>query len=935
MPLPDVVLENRYLRYVIDSKGFNKSFTDKATGREYLDIEVPNPFMTVVKDGRSHNSSRVELEGDELRVSFDGVDVHCSLKVKLYEDYITFKLSSISDQDIDELTLSRINLTIDENVGRLLNIGWNDEFAACILALNLQVRSYGASDDRAILIAKCYPKYGLLNSRIAIIGVPVSIVRETIRRVQLNEGLPSPTLSGVWDKVSPEVKKSYLFIDVTEQNVDEVIEYAKRGGFGYIMMYNFTWSTSCGSYPIHPKNYPNGLDGMRRVVEKIHKAGLKAGLHFLTTCISKDDPYATPTPDKRLLKDASFTLAEAIDPESTFIPTVEPPRGVPTKPKPYYVGGGNEIQIDDEIIIYEGISLEPPYGFTGCTRGARGTKPARHQRGAKIHHLAEIFGFYIADAESTLLDEIAERIAKIVNECGFDMVYLDGAEAASLQGAWWYYIPKVQLAFTSRFKREVLVQGASYTVSIYRGQGTMLEWRDEQLDHFNWHIYSRDAQTDRVRRGVKGHVDKVKIPGVLKVKANLMPAEFGWFGIFTKTSSYPATEPEEIEYLCNKCVGYDSPLSIETTIRTLRENGWTPRMLSIIKDYETLRLGGYFSERDRMRLRQPRAEFRLTRLAGDRWTFRPVKHHEHYVRDVDGVSNRWTFRNEFKSPSFELRVCALPSPAGYEDDENITLIDLSEPGELSFSSAEGVSCRVVGSLGELRSGMSFGRVEASSSLSDDTGWCQIERVVDLDLSSHRGIGFWIYGDGKGEILNVQFRCLDGLLELLCDHYVVIDFKGWRYVEMLEPEGDRVFDFFKYTRDYYSLATHSFDYSKVNSVALRLMRMPPNDRVNLYITSIKALKERTLPLEGPSITINDRTLKFDVKLEPDQYLIYSKEDGSCRAYSANGFHIKDVEFDGDVPEIREGLNDVIFDCVKSRNSSRKAKVKITLVGRPGE
>lgn len=55
----------------------------------------------------------------------------------------------------------------------------------------------------------------------------------------------------------------------------------------------------------------------------------------------------------------------------------------------------------------------------------------------------------------------------------------------------------------------------------------MLETLDEQLDHSNWHIYSRDAQTDCVAKGLKGHIDKVKIKGVLDTYKNLMPAEFG------------------------------------------------------------------------------------------------------------------------------------------------------------------------------------------------------------------------------------------------------------------------------------------------------------------------------------------------------------------------------------------------------------------------
>jgi hypothetical protein len=71
-----------------------------------------------------------------------------------------------------------------------------------------------------------------------------------------------------------------------------------------------------------------------------------------------------------------------------FVPTKEPPKVAPTEEeKIYYVGGGLDIQIDDEIITYGGASLEFSYGFTGYIRGARGTKPARHEKGSTIHHL--------------------------------------------------------------------------------------------------------------------------------------------------------------------------------------------------------------------------------------------------------------------------------------------------------------------------------------------------------------------------------------------------------------------------------------------------------------------------------------------------------------------------------------------------------------------
>lgn len=926
----EIVLENEFLKWVMDERGFSKLFLDKFSGRNYLDFGERIPFTELVKGNGRYFPSLVKWDRNELKITFNEVKIECCLKVEIFGDHIILELSSISDQDINELTLCKIPLTIKENVGRLLNIGWDDKFAVCMLALNLQVRSYGASDEKAILVAKCYPRYGLLKSRVAIIGAPSSRIMEAIRRVQLKEGLPSPTLAGVWDKISPEARKSYLFIDVTEHNVDEVIEYAKKGGFSYVMMYASSWSTSCGGYPINLKNYPRGLESLKRVVEKIHDAGLKVGLHFLTTCISKNDPYVSPIPDKRLLKNSSFTLADAIDEGSAFIPTVEPPKNIPIKPQPYYVGGGNEIQIDDEIIIYSGVSLQPPYGFTECIRGARGTKPAKHVKGATIHHLAEMFGFYIADAESSLLDEIAERIANIVNECGFDMVYFDGAEAASAQGAWWHYVPKVQLAFFRKFKKEVLMQGASYTVSIYRGQGTMLKPTDEQLDHFNWHIYSRDAQTDRVCRGVKGHVDRVKIPGVLKVKANLMPAEFGWFGVYSKTPYCSATQPDEVEYVCNKCLGYDSALSIETTVHDLRENGWTPKILSIIKNYEELRLRNYFSENERKKLREPGAEFRLIRLSNDKWILRPVKHFEHYVRSINSADAEWIIRNDFKNPLFELMIEAFPSLAEYGESGNLQLLNVEELEQLAYSSAAGVKGRIEKSTEKVKVGGFSGKILVENSLEDDGGWCQFTKSISMNLSNNRGIGLWVYGDGKGEILNIQLKNTGPPIEHICDHYIIVNFKGWRYFEISEPESERIFEFFKYTEDYYSLASCTFNYSRVDAVNIKLMKLPPGETITLYISNVEALKEKSLPLGDPSVTINGETLRFNVELQPHQYLIFKPKENLCKLFSENGFPLKDVEVKGEMPMIVEGCNQVSFSCKAAPSFSQKAKVKITLI-----
>lgn len=120
-----------------------------------------------------------------------------------------------------------------------------------------------------------------------------------------------------------------------------------------------------------------------------------------------------------------------------------------------------------------------------------------------------------------------------------------------------------------------------------------------------------------------------------------------------------------------------------------------------------------------------------------------------------------------------------------------------------------MSCRIEASTEE--AGNPSVKLTATSSLEDDLGCCQYEKRVSLDLSNNRGIGLWICGDGKGEILNLQLKSVVdgeyGHMERLCDHCVVADFEGWSYREIPEPEGERIFEYFKHTKDYYHMAAH--------------------------------------------------------------------------------------------------------------------------------
>jgi hypothetical protein len=89
-------------------------------------------------------------------------------------------------------------------------------------------------------------------------------------------------------------------------------------------------------------------------------------------------------------------------------------------------------------------------------RGALGTKPTTHDRGAKARHLNEMFGLFVPNVETTLFEEIAANHAAVVNLCGFDGLYLDAMDGSSiLRGGdeGWYWADKFVVEIQKRLKR--------------------------------------------------------------------------------------------------------------------------------------------------------------------------------------------------------------------------------------------------------------------------------------------------------------------------------------------------------------------------------------------------------------------------------------------------------------------------------------------------
>jgi hypothetical protein len=667
--------------------------------------------------------------------------------------------------------------------------------------------------------------------------------------------------------------------DLTEANADQTIRCAKLGGFEYIMTYDSTWSASLGSYPINTKNFPGGEVSLKSTVDKCHAAGLKVGLHFLTSFVGKNDPLVRPRPDPRLLKDDQATLATDIDEKATEIAAMGSLASFPTEGAFYGDNkAGFDVQIDDELIQYRAIGGSATNTLLRCTRGFAGTRAAPHRAGAKIHHLVERYGCYLADLHTTLKGEISERIAGIINRCGFDMVYCDGGECNMANGPFWYWVGQQQDDVCRRVTRELLVQGSGGTA-------------------WTWHWFSRGACDDFAAVAPKQYLDYHKIADSwTSYTQNFMPAELGWWGFLADEPSHPATMPDEVEYYAVRMLALDTPVSLETNLAALQRNGRTQQILPRLGECERLRLGGTVPKAVREKLRT--GEWHLARV-NDRPAFLPIRYDTRRVM----VPGALSVTNPFGTQPVRLRLQAVPTLAAAGDPANRVLLNAEPARELSLPAA-------------------------TAPMPGAPAW-QTSFAQPLDLLHHRALAVQLRVDGPAPaagspaaVLNVQ---LEAGGKTYRDHYIDLDFRGAKTVVLPEPTTERMLPEFRPAHANYAFkaAMYGFDYGHIVALHLRWMRLPAGEPVRCSVVKVEALAESETTLQHAELVWGDKTLVIPADLKTGDYAEFEGE-GPLRVFDRQGVLLASFEAARDLPLWQAGENPV------SIRAAGPAGVKLTAI-----
>ncbi len=285
---------------------------------------------------------------------------------------------------------------------------------------------------------------------------------ETLLRLWGAEKLPHPRVAGEWNIARA---RSWIsawqnrFADRTQmilagQSLSELREgltFAERAGVKQIYLFTDTWRpdpfwpVSENNQEVNTRVFPRGEADLKRFAEEVRGKGMYLALHYLSGGIGMKDPiYVGRKPDPRLAGWGVGKVARSVGAGDTTIsfcpgPGVEPPgeRRLPFFKESQW----NWMRVGTEIIKFG--SLEPQadgsWLLKECHRAQGSTRAAAHPEGEEAAGLFASYGQNFVPAnDSTLLGEIAESYAGLLNRCLIEHVEFDGAEIHAHEGLWGY-----------------------------------------------------------------------------------------------------------------------------------------------------------------------------------------------------------------------------------------------------------------------------------------------------------------------------------------------------------------------------------------------------------------------------------------------------------------------------------------------------------------
>lgn len=900
-------LTNEYVTVDFDVRGHVSSIREVASGRELLAKTRPAVRLVLEKGGWVDSES-FAVENGRLTWRLPRAGGDAVFTVKPFVGGWTFAVESLPTNGVREIDFMRLVPAPNKWIGALANLFSDDLSGVSVRGYECKTTMY--ADKAAGLGVSVRAKHGLMGWQAGLVAGPRKHLVGMLKTMTRVAGVPHSEAGGPWGLASETTRGSYLFTEPNAASVDDWISVARKGGFG-LVHFESSWAERRGDYPVNRFLFPGGFEEMKASVAKFHAAGLKTGMHTLTGCVSPGAKWVAPKCSPDFQSTHTYTLAAPLAETDTELLVVEKPADdhdvVFT-----YMGHGNVLRLGTELVQFTGIRRERPYAFTGLQRGAFKTdRGGPYPAGFRADSLRQRYLAFYPNPDSPLADEVADTIYRIFKTCGFDQIYNDGAEGMGLGDPYARYVMrrKIMGRVTEDGRRPVTNED-----SCGCGAGC-------------WWFHTRIGAWDYPRFAAKPFVDLHLASTLPKCRdANLMAPQLGWWNMRAAGPMWRGLFPDEMEYFASKITAHDASMSLQGIDVTFKTLGFAAdRMLTLLGWWEHARMARAFDDATREELKRPRSEWRLRQSASDGvWKLRPVTCASHRVSDAR--DSAWTVASEEARPA-AIRVEALYAVAKQEGER---VFDASSVSEMKVAVAKGVTADVSAADGDRGKAIRLSAVNGSGASRGAWAIARQSFATPYRTTSN-AFRAWVKGDGSGALLNLQLCNPREYGECFDEHYVRLDFTGWRELEFLSRERDAE-DFGKYVWPYgtdpYAVYRYHLQTNRISSVAIALNEVPAGRAASVEVVDFRTVPSVANELRDAVVTVGGRSYAVPFALASGEFACL--EDGAWTHYSEQGEPLERRPA-AERPILSTGANELRFTATGREDLSARAEVTVFGLG----
>lgn len=904
-------LTNELSVMAFDRFGRVVSFRERASGRELVD--KPAAFAGVGKTltGGYVGSVRSELRDGKIVLGFQDDAGRLVLGVEPFRGGFTFVVEEFAAPEIEALYLCRFSPVPRRWIGRRANMASDETSGLCVRAYDLR----STMQIMPALLQVRVPADRAVGARVGVVGGPRAALTDALRAMTVASGRPRCAEGGAWALGSEAARGSYLNANVTAATLDDWIALAERGGFD-VVHFRENWYACRGHYPVNTRDWPGGLEQLKAAVGKIHAAGLRAGLHTLTACIDPKDPWVAGPEKAFLIPLATYTLAHALSADATELTVEEAPK-VRHDTVFTYSGNGNAIRIGDEIVQYTGFTAKPPYRYTGLTRGAFGTTPAAHAKGAAAGYLQQRYIAFYPQPDSPLADRVADAIASVYNGCGFDQIYCDGAEGM--------FTP-----YGTATMRDKIISRCT------AGGRPCLNEDSVGCPPHAWWYHSRVGAWDSCfwapKRFHDFHVERIKRDDVRN--ADLLEIQMGWWAPFLATAHCSSHKIDDMEYYASRNAGLDASMSVasvDLARRGLRYH--VSRMVTVLGWYERARRARAFIPAVRQAFDRRGAEFRFRQNADSGvWETAPVRAFSY--RAVSRETEKISADLDLPATKTAIRIEALYTGDRSPTNAYVLTDGVTADGLVLATASPSVTVEAADARTD-RGARAIRLTARNAGASSRGAWARATASFTpyRKPGERRVLRFRVRGDGSGALLDVQPYSPPEYGHSLAEHYVTLDFTGWRDFEMPLRERDAArFADYEWPTTWYAPIFHSvLKTHAVSGVNFYLNGIPAGGKAEAAVSDIAFVPQRTQTILRHGVKVNGTVVPVPFAMESGQYA--ELEDGRWTLYSADGDPLVRARAAKAAPVLRAGRNEIVYRAQTADGTHVRAEVTVFAVGSP--